>query len=144
MVGAPPSGRFVARVAVRPPAPRASLRASWRVPVGAKIRIGAPDLAAGARARASWKVGVGAPAVRVRAPDVRGRRWREGGGGRSGRRRGAGGGMGVGGGGGARAGAGVKAGVGVKVPAVPDVRIRIKAPSVKIKGEAKGSIKLGH
>src|SRR5262249_19755553 len=62
-IGAAPTGHHVTRIAVRPPAPRAQLRAGWRVPVGAKIRIGAPDLAAGARARASFKVGVGAPAM---------------------------------------------------------------------------------
>ncbi|HWO19657.1 MAG TPA: FecR family protein [Kofleriaceae bacterium] len=145
LVGAPPSGRFVTRIAVRPPAPRAQLHAAWRVPVGAKIRVGAPDLAAGAKARASWKIGVGVPAVRVRAPDVRAGAGVKAG---VGVKAGAGAGMGVGGGGGAGAGvgggAGVRGGVRVKVPAVPDVKVKIKAPSVRIKGEAKGQIKLGH
>lgn len=135
MVGAPPSGKFVTRIAVRPPAPRAQLAVGWRVPVGAKIRVGAPDLAAGAKARASWKVGVGAPAVHVRAPDVKAG---------AGLKVKAGAGAHGGVGGDAHGGAGVKAGVGVKVPEVPDVKVKIKAPSVKIKGEAKGSLKLGN
>jgi hypothetical protein len=139
LVGAPPSGRFTTKIAVRPPAPRASLHAAWRVPVGAKIRVGAPDLAAGAKARAGWKVGVGVPAVRVRAPDVKagaGVGVKAG----VGAKAGVGGGMGAG----AGAGAGVKGGIRVKVPEVPDVKVKIQAPSVKIKGEAKGQIKLGN
>jgi hypothetical protein len=35
----------------------------------------------------------------------------------------------------------VKAGAGVQVP---DVKVKVKAPSVKVKGEVKGGIKLGN
>lgn len=125
VVGAPPSARFESRLRVAAPAPRASLRAAWRVPVGMKVRVGAPDLAAGARARAGFRVGVGVPAVRVKAG----------------------------------AGANVRAGVrgSVRAPvvrapavrakvriAVPQVKVKIKAPSIRLRGEAKGRIRLGN
>jgi len=72
LVGGDLRGRYDSRLAVSAPEPRAKLRASWRVPVGLKIKIGAPDFDAGARARASWKIGGGAN-VRANAPDVRGK-----------------------------------------------------------------------
>ena len=141
-VGVAPSGRHATRIAVRAPAPRASLNASWRAPVGVKIRVGAPDLAAGARARASWRVGAGAPAVRVRGPDVKA--------GVSVRAPDVKAGIhvrvpdvkvdvGV------RAGAGAGAGLKAKIRAkVPDVKVKVKMPSVKIKGEAKGRFRIGN
>ena len=104
-VGADVRGRLDSRLVVRAPEPRATLRARWKVPVGVKIKIGAPDLAAAATARARWQVG--APGVRVRAkvdvpepPDVRGK-------------------------------VDAKVKVGIGVPAPP--RVEIKAPAVRIK-----------
>lgn len=72
LVGGDLRGRYDSRVQVSAPEPRAKLRATWRVPVGVKIKLGAPDFDAGARARASWKVGGGAN-VRADGPDVRGK-----------------------------------------------------------------------
>lgn len=135
LVGAPPSARYVARLQVAAPAPRASIRAGWRVPVGMKIRVGAPDLAAGARARVGFRVagGVGVaggpvgavkmkvrpPAIKtavgVRVPEVRGRAS-------------------------VRAGGNLGAAVKMKVKA-PQVKVKVKAPTVKVK--AKAGFKVG-
>ncbi|MBA3454262.1 MAG: hypothetical protein H0T42_14310, partial [Deltaproteobacteria bacterium] len=71
LVGTDLKGKYDYRLKVAPPSPRADFHASWKVPVGMKIKVGAPDLDAGAKARASWKVGAGAGA-KVNAPDVRG------------------------------------------------------------------------
>lgn len=48
-VGADVRGKLDSHLVVRPPEPRASLRARWTVPVGVKIKVGAPDLSAAAR-----------------------------------------------------------------------------------------------
>ena len=71
LVGADLRGKYDYRIKVAPPEPRANFRATWKVPVGMKIKIGAPDFDAGAKARASWKVG-GSAGANVHAPDVRG------------------------------------------------------------------------
>ncbi|MBA3463613.1 MAG: FecR domain-containing protein [Deltaproteobacteria bacterium] len=157
LVGSNVRGKYDSRLKVSAPEPRANFRASWKVPVGMKVKIGAPDFDAGAKARASWKVGAGAGG-NVNAPDVRG---------------------------GAKAKVGAK--VDVRVPEVrvnvPDVKakvdvkikaqqeaaaeararaeanakaaadvkvkikapeVKIKAPEVKVKGEAKGGFKIGN
>lgn len=151
LVGGDLRGRYDSRLAVSAPEPRAKLRATWRVPVGVKIKIGAPDFDAGARARASWKVRGGAN-VRANAPDVRGKvrvdapdvranvkvvvpdvrakvdvnvrdHRAEAARAEADAR--------------ARANAAVK--VKVKVPS-----IKIQAPSIKVKAKAKGSFKIGN
>jgi hypothetical protein len=72
LVGTNVTGAWDSKLAVAAPSPRASLRGAWTVPVGMKIKLGAPDLSAAASARAKFKVGV--PAVDARAgADVRGK-----------------------------------------------------------------------
>ena len=151
-VGSEVRGRHVTRIKVAPPQPRVRLSAGWKVPVGAKVRVGAPDYAAATRARAKVKidargrldvrgrVGVGVaappppppPRLVVPEPHV---------GVRAGVRVKAGAGAGVNAGAGARAGARVK----VQAPPVrvqaPAVKVKVKAPEVKVK--AKAGIRIG-
>ena len=146
LVGGDLRGRYDSRLQVAAPEPRATLRARWKVPVGMKIKLGAPDFDAGAKARASWKVGAGAN-VRADAPDVRGkvkvvvpdvrgkvdvnvRDHRDAAIDAE-----------------AKARADLKANADLKAKA--DIRIkapeiRIKAPTLKVKGEVKGGFKLGN
>ncbi|MGE0872178.1 MAG: FecR domain-containing protein [Kofleriaceae bacterium] len=156
LLGTPPSATYAAKLKMSAPTPRANLRASWRIPVGMKVKVAPPNLAVAAKARASWKVGAGAhlgagatpappamdararvkvavpaPAARVKVavPDVK-----------------AGLGVKVKAGANAAAGAkanasgGAKAAAGVRIKA-PEVKI--KAPQVKVKGEVKGKLKIG-
>ncbi len=160
LLGAQVRGAWESRLAVGAPAPRASLRAAWSIPVGTKIAIAPPDLRAAATARASWKLDGGTaiaapdmkadlrakarvevPAVKVKAPDLKAgidakvRDHRD---------------LAVGAAGGVKgrvggaieastgAGADVKAGIKVKAP-----EVKVKAPEVKVKGEAKGSFSIG-
>jgi hypothetical protein len=58
-VGAPIKRPFEPHIEVRPPEPRAELRAQWKVPVGVKVQVGAPDFAAAERARATVKLDPG-------------------------------------------------------------------------------------
>jgi hypothetical protein len=162
IVATAPSATYVTKIKVAAPAPRASLGAAWKVPVGVKVKVAPPSWDVAAKARGSFKLGAGAsgdvrgvavhragkvvvPAPDVRAkvkvavpqpPDVKAK---------------------------vkvvvpdvkAKVGVGVKAGAGVagdarakasiKVKA-PDVKVKVKAPEVKLKGkaEAKGKIKIG-
>ncbi|HEY4055548.1 MAG TPA: FecR family protein [Kofleriaceae bacterium] len=150
MIGADVRGRFDSALAVRPPEPRAKLRAAWTVPVGVKIKIGAPDLHAAADARAHWggradihgpdihaKVRVGVrepepppmPTIRVAPPSV---------------------GIGIHAGASAtvrdhRGDAGAGAAVGVRVKA-PTVRIVVpKPPPIRVKAgvKVKAGFKIG-
>lgn len=153
-------GKWDSKLAVSAPSPRANLRASWKVPVGMKIKVGAPNLGAAANARAKFKAGVPSVNVRdhradmkadikgkldvkapeVKMPDVKGK---------------IGVGVGVNAGGGAQvrdhrameakaaADAKVKADAAVKVK-VKAPEVKIKAPEVKLKGEVKGGFKLGN
>lgn len=159
LVGANASGAWTSGLTVAAPEPRANLRAAWTIPVGAKIAVGAPDLALAMKARSAIeldaggrldanvrdygspppagdaratikaKVGVRAPDVKIVVPDVAVK---------------AKVGIGVGAGAGASAGGHAKAAAGaaVKVKA-PAVKVKVKAPAVKVKGEAKGKIKIG-
>jgi hypothetical protein len=165
LVGANVTGRVAHKVVVAAPQPRASIRAAWKVPVGMKVRIGAPDLNAAAAARARVKLDAGGR-IGMRAGggvgggaglDVRDRvNVKAGVGGgvkvvtpkvdvRVREHVGAGvkvkGKLDVGAGGAAKAGAGIKA----KVQA-PQVKVKIKAPQVKVKakGSVKGGFKLGN
>lgn len=170
-VGANVKGKFDSKLKVNAPAPRASLTAAWKIPVGMKIKVGAPDLSAAANARAKFKVGAGmnagmgggadvkgkvggklnVQAPEVRAPDVKAK-------------------VnvvvpdvkakvkvvvpdvkakvGVGINAGANAGADAKAKAGGAVDAGAKVKVqapavKIKAPSIKVKGKAEGGFKIG-
>ncbi|MDX2087447.1 MAG: FecR family protein [Kofleriaceae bacterium] len=142
LLGADLKGTWDSKLTLKPPAPRASLYAAWSVPVGAKIKLAAPDLKAAAAARASFrapgigagvrvganvappdlppppdvkaKIGVKVPSVKIQAPAVK-----------AGAAIKAKAGVGI--------GAGVKAGAGIKVKAPS---IKIQAPSVKVKAKA--------
>ncbi len=151
LLGGDIKGKWNSKLAIATPSPRANLRASWKVPVGMKIKVGAPDLNAAANARAKFKIGgpgvqvdhranvkgrvdgkVDVRVPQVKLPDVKV-------------------GVGVKAAGDAKATADakvkanadakVKANAGIKVKA-PDVKI--KAPDVKVKGQVKGGIKLGN
>jgi len=162
LVGADLKGAWDSKLTVAPPAPRASLFASWSVPVGAKIKVAAPDLRAAADARVKFKapgvgarVGVGAgvaPPAMPAAPDVKGNV-------KAGMKAKVGvavpavdvappkvnagaaikAKVGVGAGAAAGAGANAKAGVKLKAP-----EVKIKAPEVKMKAEVKGGFKIGN
>ena len=164
LVGGEIKGTWSSKLAIAAPSPRANLRASWKVPVGTKIKIGAPDLRAAANARAKFKLGAPGAHVRdhranvkgrldgkldvqapqVTLPDVKGQLG-------VGVKAGGGAGMQVGGGvvrdhratvdAKAAAAAKVKANAAVKVKAPA---IRVKAPEVKLEGQIKGGIKLGN
>jgi hypothetical protein len=146
LVGADLKGKWDSKLTVKAPEPRANFFAAWTVPVGAKIKIAAPDLKAAAAARVKFKapgvgvrvgagvaapdlppppdvkanvkakVGVKVPAVKIQAPAVNAGAAIK-----------------------AKAGAGVKAGAGIKVQAPS---IKIQAPSVKVK--AKAGFKIGN
>ncbi|MEJ7600835.1 MAG: FecR family protein [Kofleriaceae bacterium] len=169
LVGGNVTGRYTSRLTVAAPQPRASIRAAWKVPVGMKVRIGAPDLNAAATARSRVKLDAGGRVgMRVGTGGVGGVDIRNGVGGGAGIRGGVGGGVKVvaprvdvkvrdkvnvggdaklrvkgkldaGAGGAANAGAGIRAKV--KAPS-----IKIKAPEVKVKakGSVKGGFKLGN
>lgn len=173
LVGHELKGKYATGLKIAAPSPRASLRAAWKVPVGMKVKIGAPDLDLAMRSRAKVKLDAGgrldvqahraaaidasgkvggkldvkAPDVKgkldVKAPDVKGK---------------LdvvvpdvkgkiGAGVKLGGdakaGAGAAAGGAVKAGGGVKVKA-PEVKVKAPEVKMKAKGEVKGGIKLGN
>jgi hypothetical protein len=165
LVGVPVTGKFSTRLAVGAPVARASLAAAWKVPVGVKVRIGAPDLKLAANARAKIKLDangrlvhqasarVTAPdvkaTVKVKAPDVRGKvgvdvvapAVKIGGGVKAKVNTG----VDVG----AKLGGGVKAKVDTGVKAkvtVPAVKVNVpKPPAVKVKGkvDVKAGFKVG-
>jgi hypothetical protein len=73
-LGAKVTGNWQSKLAVSPPQPRAAFAATWKIPVGMKIKIAPPDLSAAANARA--KVKLGADGRLVAAPprvDVKGK-----------------------------------------------------------------------
>lgn len=91
LLGGQVAGKYTTKVKATAPEPRANLRAAWKIPVGMKVKVAAPDLDAAARARAAVKLGAGgrldygvhvrdhrdaaaqaAGGVRVDAPDVKG------------------------------------------------------------------------
>ncbi len=59
LLGANATGKFTSNLKVKAPEPRANLRAAWSVPVGMKIKVGAPDLALAAKARGNIKLNSG-------------------------------------------------------------------------------------
>ncbi len=148
LLGADLRGKYDTRLKVSAPEPRANFRAAWKVPVGMKIKIGAPDFDAGAKARANWKLGAGAGAsgnakakvgakvdvrvpdvkVKVKVPDVKAKVDAN---------------LNAAADAAAEARAKAKAAADVKVK-VQAPQVKIKAPSIKVKGEAKGGFKLGN
>jgi len=160
LLGVDATGTWTSQLAVSAPEPRAKLAAAWSVPVGMKIKVGAPDPRLAAKARANIdlagggrvdarvreradleaKAKLGVPAVkakldvRVPAVDVKAPAVKVGGGVKAK----AGGAVKLGGDAVGGAKAGMSAGVKVKAP-----EVKVKTPSVKVKGEAKGTIKLG-
>ncbi len=147
MLGSKLEGHYTTKLRVTAPEPRASFIATWKVPVGVRVKIGAPDLSAAANARAKIRLDGGgrvivrdhrpAAAVIVKGkvdahvPDVK-----------------------VGGhvevrdhrDAAVNAGANVKTkvdtAVKVKVQA-PVVKVKVKAPEVKVKAKASGGFKIG-
>lgn len=55
-VGVAPRAKFVTKLVVKPAVPRAQVRAGYKVAVGQKIKVRAPDLQVAARARAKVKI----------------------------------------------------------------------------------------
>jgi hypothetical protein len=55
LVGANVQGNWQSKLVAQPAMPMADLHAMWKIPVGTKIKIAAPDMKAAATARASWK-----------------------------------------------------------------------------------------
>jgi hypothetical protein len=53
LVGAAVRASYTSKIAVTSPETRSRLAASWKIPIGVKIKVGAPDLATAARARAA-------------------------------------------------------------------------------------------
>ncbi|HUQ03356.1 MAG TPA: FecR family protein [Kofleriaceae bacterium] len=144
MVGATVGGTYTSNLDVRPPEPRASLRARWSIPVGMQIKVSPPNLDAAASARARVKfdasggldhsvvarASVKAPSIDVKAPavDVK---------------------VKVKAAGKAAVDAADKAAADVRARLdvrPPTVNVKVKAPSIKIQGQASGSagIKLGN
>jgi hypothetical protein len=150
-VGAPVKGSWKSSLQVSAPQPRAALAASWKIPVGTKIKVGAPNLDAAAKARANvkleapkmnapktdasgavgaaakinGKLDIKAPVVAAPSIDVKGKA-----------------------GAAANAGANVKTQVDGAVKANADVKVKapVKPPSVKVdaKVKASGGFKLGN
>ena len=165
LVGANVTGAWHSTLVAAPAQPMADLRAMWTVPVGTKITIAPPDLAAAAAARASWKADahmtsamhapdvaadakgkvtgkldvkgqIKAPEVHVQAPDVKAH-------------------VDVAAGAAGKAAADAKAAANASADAAAKVQgavkasvkapeVHVQAPSVKIEGHAKGSFKLGN
>ena len=76
LVGTTPSASYTSKLAVAAPEPRAQLTASWKIPIGARVKVGAPDLALAARARAELALdGAGRIVLRdhrdIAVPDAR-------------------------------------------------------------------------
>jgi hypothetical protein len=130
MVGATVGGTYTSRLDVRPPEPRASLRAHWSIPVGMQVKVSPPNLDAAASARARMKLDAsgGLDHSVVARADVK-----------------------------VKVKAGAKGAVHAADKAAADVRarldvrpptvnVKIKAPEIKIRGQASGSagIKLGN
>ncbi len=159
LVGGDLKGKYVTRLKVKAPEPRASLRARWAVPVGLKIKVKPPNLSAAADARTRVKLDMGGrldvrgraradvrppaadikvkvPEIKVKAPDVKvkvGGAVKAGGaaaGDVRGRADGA-----------VKAGAGVKAGINVKPP---EVKVKVKVPDVKVKATGSAGFKIGN
>ncbi len=59
LLGTNVTGSYKAKLKVDAPQPRANLRAAWAVPVGMKVKIGAPDLSMAAKARGNIKLNGG-------------------------------------------------------------------------------------
>jgi hypothetical protein len=160
IVGTNVTGKWDSKLKVGPPQPVADLHAMWKVPVGTKIHVAAPDMHAAATARAKVKLGtdgrimwdhrahatgavagdmkanaqgkvnVKVPEVHVKAPDVKANVTANVRDHRDATVKA-----------GANAAAKVDGAVkaNVKVPAV-----KVQAPSIKVEGKAKGSFKIGH
>jgi len=173
LVGANITGKYASKLDVKAPEPRVAIAAGWTVPVGLKIKVAPPDLAAAANARAHVKLAADgrlvmpAPAMAVRgdvdahvkAPDVKAAvgvkvkaptvkvkvpNVKAGIDAHVGGAVRAGGEAKAAAGGAVKAGTDAKAAVGGAVKAGADVNVKIKPPEVKLKGEAKGGFKIGN
>ncbi len=67
-IGAPIKGSWATKMTVAAPQPRAAFAASWKIPVGTKIKVDAPNFDAAAKARATAKFE--APNMKVNAPNI--------------------------------------------------------------------------
>jgi ferric-dicitrate binding protein FerR (iron transport regulator) len=63
-LGAKVTGNWQSKLTVQPPQPQAALAATWKIPVGMKIKIAQPDLSMAANARAKVKLGADGHLVR--------------------------------------------------------------------------------
>lgn len=156
IVGTNVTGKWDSKLKVGPPQPVADLHAMWKVPVGTKIHVAAPDMHAAATARAKVKLGgdghivwdhrataatdvkanvqgkvnVKVPEVHVQAPAVKANVTANVRDHRDAT---------------VKAGADAKAKVNGAVKAtVKAPTIKVQAPSIKVEGKAKGSFKIGH
>jgi hypothetical protein len=77
VLGSKLQGTYTSRLRVTAPEPRASFVAAWKVPVGIRVKVGAPDLSAAASARARIKLDPGGRVVvrdhRAAAVNVKGK-----------------------------------------------------------------------
>jgi hypothetical protein len=112
MLGAKVTGSWQSKLTMQPPQPQAALAATWKIPVGMKVKLAPPDMSAAASARAKVKLGADGHMVRPPSMNVKGQAT-------------AAGGM-------AADMKGKAVGkVDVKAPAMPDVKVA--APDVKAK-----------
>lgn len=63
-LGAKITGNWQSKLTMQPPQPQAALAATWKIPVGMKVRIAQPDLSLAASARAKVKLGADGRLVR--------------------------------------------------------------------------------
>jgi hypothetical protein len=57
ILGAKITGNWQSKLTMQPPQPQAALAATWKIPVGMKVKIAQPDLSMAANARAKVKLG---------------------------------------------------------------------------------------
>lgn len=72
-VGANVRGKYESRLAIKGTQSRASLRGGWKVPVGAKVKVAAPDMQAAATARAKVKLRAPEKTIAVKVGGVGGK-----------------------------------------------------------------------
>jgi hypothetical protein len=63
-LGAKVTGNWQSKLTMQAPQPRAALAATWKIPVGMKIKLAAPDMSMAANARAKVKLGADGHLVR--------------------------------------------------------------------------------
>lgn len=110
MIGAKVTGSWQSKLAVQPPQPRAALAATWKIPVGMKVKLAPPDMSMAATARTKVKLGADGRLVRDHRMGMNAKGQVTGAAGMAGD---------------------MKGKADVKAPAMPDVTV--KAPDVKAK-----------